>query len=317
MESSFSAANASKRNALGRGLGALIPGGEARRELFHCPVDQIVPMAGQPRTTIDPTSLRELADSIEESGVIQPILLKREEGRYRLIAGERRWRAAKLAGIDKIPALVKDVDDDEAFALALVENVQRADLTPIEEARACRRLIDECGFTQQTLAKKIGKARSTVANTLRLLDLPDVVQDHVAAGRLSAGHARAVLSVAKEDREAFASRVIEGNLSVREAEAEARHEVEPEPIVPAPEPSAPGATKRGTSSSAKGKVVAFPTAHPRNERGANLARLERMLREALHTDVAIIDSDGSGTIVLRYDSDATLEALVDRLLGRD
>jgi ParB family chromosome partitioning protein len=305
MESSFSAANASKRNALGRGLGALIPGGEARRELFHCPVDQIVPMAGQPRTTIDPTSLRELADSIEESGVIQPILLKREEGRYRLIAGERRWRAAKLAGIDKIPALVKDVDDDEAFALALVENVQRADLTAIEEARACRRLIDE-----------IGKARSTVANTLRLLDLPDVVQDHVAAGRLSAGHARAVLSVAKEDREAFASRVIEGNLSVREAEAEARHEVEPEPIVPAPEPSAPGAAKRGSSSSAKGKVVAFPTTHPRNERGANLARLERMLREALHTDVAIVDREGSGVIELRYDSDATLEALVDRLLGR-
>jgi len=288
----------STRNALGRGLGALIPGGETKRDLFNCPVDQIVPMVGQPRSVIDPANLQELVDSIAESGVISPVLLKREEGRYRLIAGERRWRAAKIAGLAKIPALVKEVNDSEAFALALIENVQRQDLTPIEEARACRRLIDEHGFTQADLARKLGKARSTVANSIRLLDLPHEVQDHVSNGRLSAGHARAVLSMPRERRVQFAARLVEGNLTVRQAEAEAR----PADVEPLRRPR-----------QSKSSLTAKP--RQRSERGASIERLERMLRETLHVGVNIVDRNGTGKIELLYDDDASLNAHVEKLLA--
>ena len=282
--------NKGQRQVLGRGLGALIPGSQDRRDLFNCPIDQIVPASDQPRTAINPNNLQELADSIHESGVLQPVLLRREGNHYRLICGERRWRAAQMAGLEKIPALVRDVGDDESFALALIENVQREDLTPIEEAGAFQRLISEFGYTQKDLAQKIGKGRSTIANTLRLLDLPASVRHHVASGRLSAGHARAVLSVPKEKQEKFAEDLVVGKVTVRKAEALAQPQKRPQKQRPA---------------SSKPRL---------NERVANLRMLERNLRETLHTRVDIVDRAGSGTIEIHYGDDDTLQDIIDRLL---
>ena len=282
--------NKGQRQALGRGLGALIPGSQDRRDLFNCPIDQIVPAADQPRAAINPNNLQELADSIHESGVLQPVLVRREGDHFKLICGERRWRGGQMAGLDKIPALVRDVGDDESFALALIENVQREDLTPIEEAVAFQRLIEEFGYTQKELAQKIGKARSTIANTMRLLDLPAAVRHHVATGRLSAGHARAVLSVPKEKQEKFAEDLVVGKVTVRKAEALAQ----PKKRLP---------KERST------------TVAPRlNERVANLRLLERNLRENLHTRVDIVDQSGSGRIEIHYDDDDTLQDIIDRLL---
>lgn len=283
-----------RRNALGKGLGALIPGAEGRKSLFYCPVDQIVPTTDQPRRILNPASLNELADSIRESGVLQPVLVRREDQKYRLIAGERRWRAARMAGLDKIPALVKDVEGDELFALALIENVQREDLTPLEEAAAYDRLLTEFGYTQQSVAAKVGKARSTIANTLRLLDLPPAVQDHVQAGRLTAGHARAVLAVPRERRETFAAELIAGKASVRRAEELAK-----------PRPA--GRTSRSRSQSARTPSVI-------DERGANLRRLERLLSDELQARVTIADHGGEGRIELHYTDDETLQEIIDRLL---
>ena len=283
--------NKGQRQVLGRGLGALIPGSQDRRDLFNCPIDQIVPASDQPRAAINPNNLQELADSIHESGVLQPVLVRREGDHYKLICGERRWRAAQMAGLDKIPALVRDVGDDESFALALIENVQREDLTPIEEAVAFQRLIGEFGYTQTELAQKIGKGRSTIANTMRLLDLPASVRHHVATGRLSAGHARAVLSVPKEKQEKFAEDLVVGKVTVRKAETLAQ-----------PHKRAP--KDRSTN-----------TVAPRlNERIANLRLLERNLRENLRTRVDIVDKAGSGTIEIHYGDDDTLQDIIDRLL---
>jgi ParB family transcriptional regulator, chromosome partitioning protein len=291
------AVTARRRQALGRGLGALIPGGEGERRLFYCPVDQILPPLEQPRSAINPATLRELTESIKESGVLQPVLLKRQGMKYRLIAGERRWRAAKLAGLAEIPAMVKDVEDDEAFALALIENVQREDLTPMEEALAYRRLLDEHGYTQKQLAEKVGKGRSTIANTLRLLDLPEAVQAQVQRGQLSAGHARAVLAVPQEEREAFTARLLRESATVREAEAESR----PRRDEPKAGPSVPHLR---------------PVDPLVEERRANLHRLERRLRESLDTNVRIHDRGGQGRIELFYDDDDILEAILDRLLEK-
>ncbi|MCA9561848.1 MAG: ParB/RepB/Spo0J family partition protein [Myxococcales bacterium] len=301
MEALFKDSGPKGRQALGRGLGALIPGADQKRELFHCPISQIVPMQDQPRTVINPDALKQLADSIYESGVLQPVLLMRKGERYQLIAGERRWRAAKLAGLDKIPALVKEVDADDVFALALVENIQREDLTPLEEAQAYRRLLEEHGFTQKELAQKLGKGRSTIANSLRLLDLPDSVQGFVSSGRLSAGHARAVLSRPREEQVDFANRIVEEELSVRQAEAANK----PEPIVEVITPSR-GPSNRGP------RLVATA----RNERSANIGNLERRLRETLHTAVKIHDDGGRGRLEIFFEDDDMLNLIAERLLAR-
>jgi len=282
------------RSVLGRGLGALIPGAEQRRDLFYCPVEDIVPTDDQPRTLINPDSLQELSDSIHQSGVLQPILLKREGNHFRIICGERRWRAARMAGLKKVPALVKDVDEDEIFALALVENLQREDLTPIEEATAYRRLISEFSYTQKDLAQKVGKGRSTIANAMRLLDLPKPVRRHVALGRLTPGHARAVLSVPKDKQEKFADDLVAGKATVRRAEALAR-------------PQQPKKRQQSTK-----------TAAPRlSERSANLRRLERLLRDALQTRIDIRDQNGVGCIEIHYNDEDTLDEVIDRLLCSD
>ena len=217
------------RNApprLGRGLAALF--GEmaepAPDSPARLPLADLEPGPFQPRTAMDQDALEELADSIRAQGVLQPILLRNHPdrpGRYQIIAGERRWRAAGLAGLDEIPVLVRDLNDADAMAAGLVENLQRRDLDAIEEAQGMRRLLDEFGLTQDGLGQALGKSRSHVTNTLRLLALPASVQAHVSAGRLSAGHARAALSHA--DPEQAAEAMIAGQLSVRDAEQLATH----------------------------------------------------------------------------------------------
>ncbi|OFK22250.1 chromosome partitioning protein ParB [Olsenella sp. HMSC062G07] len=183
------------------------------------PIEKIMPNKDQPRKEFDEDKLHELADSIQKNGVLQPILVRKKGHRYEIVAGERRYQAAKLAGLTELPAVVRDISDDEVFQLALIENLQRADLNPIEEAQGYARLLKENGFTQEQLGQVLSKSRSAIANTLRLLDLPREVQEMMASGKITAGHARAILSVAGENqRLLLAQKVIDDNLTVRQTE---------------------------------------------------------------------------------------------------
>ena len=219
----------SGRKALGRGLDALIPTGPRREtegQLVHIDVGKIKASPTQPRKKFDDRALKELADSIKSEGVLQPLLLKRDESdpdKYLLIAGERRFRAAKLAGLAKVPALIKKVDDSESLVLSLIENIQRQDLNPIEEARAFQNMIHKFKLSQEELAVKMGKDRSTVTNTLRLLKLPEEIQTEIEKENLSAGHARAILSLDSQAKmKILFRRILNQGLSVRQAEALAR-----------------------------------------------------------------------------------------------
>jgi ParB family chromosome partitioning protein len=217
-----------RRPALGRGMAALLsnapapaaPAGTPGRALMQLPLEAIERNPRQPRKRFDDARLEELASSIREHGVVEPILVRREGGKYRIVAGERRWRAAQRAGLREIPALVREASEREAFEIALIENIQRADLNAIEEAEAYDALVREHGLTQEALAARVGKERSTVANALRLLKLPPDVRDSVRDGNLEMGHARALLALEQPDaiRKA-AKRVLEDHLSVRATEA--------------------------------------------------------------------------------------------------
>src|SRR5450755_561936 len=221
-----------RRPALGRGLAALIPAAAApsREGVQTIPIERIRPERGQPRQHFDRPALEELAASIRQKGILQPILVRRDGTDYRLVAGERRWRAAQLAGLHEVPALVRDLSDEEVFEIALIENLQREDLDPIEEALAYQRLIDERGLTQEEAADRVGKDRSTVANALRLLKLPTGLRDALAAGTLSPGHGRALLVVTAPERLLrLAQLVIDRQLSVRATERLARAENAPRP----------------------------------------------------------------------------------------
>lgn len=211
-----------KRQALGKGLGALIPGGgeaPGEGELVLAPIEEVFPNPEQPRRHFDQGSMEELAASIREQGVIQPLLARRVAGGYELVAGERRLRAARKAGLEKVPVLLKKVEDADRLEIALVENIQRENLNPIEEASAYRELLAVTGGTQETLALKVGKDRATVANSLRLLKLPEFVRKEIVEGTLSAGHARALLPIRDERtlREVL-GRTLSRGLSVREVE---------------------------------------------------------------------------------------------------
>ena len=227
------------KRALGRGLSALIPSaaavplaGESKdKSVLRLPIEDIRRDAFQPRKTFEDAKLRELAESIQAQGVIQPVLVRRDpSGGYVLIAGERRWRAAQLAGLKDIPALVRDVSPAEAFELALVENLQRTDLNPIEEAEGYRRLVEEFHLTQEQVSQRVGKDRSTVANALRLLSLPEEVKAMLADGTLSMGHARALLGLPRiPEMVELARRITDRRLSVREAERLVKEGREPDP----------------------------------------------------------------------------------------
>jgi ParB family chromosome partitioning protein len=213
------------KRGLGRGLSALIPTGNQQgpEETTELSVSMIAPNPNQPRTMIDDEGIEALADSVRKVGVLQPIIVRPHGEEYQIVAGERRWRAAKAAGLEKVPVRVMGATEGEALELALIENLQRQDLNPMEEARGYRRLLTEYQMTQAELADKVSKSRPAVANTLRLLDLPDEVQSMLADDKLSAGHARAVLSVQDEDRRIkLAARIVADGLSVREAENLAR-----------------------------------------------------------------------------------------------
>src|SRR5215470_580818 len=211
------------RKALGRGLGALLSSDrtiDLGSEPTEVELDSIVPGPMQPRTRFDERSLESLAESIRSHGIVQPLVVRRRGESYELIAGERRWRAAKLAGLAKVPVVVKEVPDDHLLEIALIENIQREDLNPIEEALAYKKLIETVGLTQEALATRVGRDRSYITNYLRLLKLPDDVQRLVKEGRLSTGHARTVLGLPHHDQQRRAARhVIEKGLSVRATEA--------------------------------------------------------------------------------------------------
>ena len=213
--------------ALGKGLNALIP--EKGEEVFYLDVDRIMPGKQQPRRVFHEESLKELAVSIKEKGVLQPVIVSRTgDGAFNLIAGERRWRASVLAGLKKIPALIKNVTSKDSLEIALIENIQREDLNPIETAEAFNRLVKDFELTQEELAAKVGKERATVANYLRLLKLPDEIKTMLYNGSLSMGHARALLSVeGKTHQIETARKIIRGSLSVRETESLAKKILKP------------------------------------------------------------------------------------------
>jgi len=210
------------RKALGRGLGALLSAegtAAASEETNEIAIELIDPSPLQPRSLFDDGKLAELATSIRTNGVVQPVLLRRKGNRFELIAGERRWRAAELAGLNKIPAVIRSVSDDKVLEIALIENIQREDLNPIEEARAYRKLIETLGLTQETVGERVGRDRSYVTNYLRLLKLPEDLQELLQSGRISTGHARAILGIDQPDiQRRIARRVIEQGLSVRATE---------------------------------------------------------------------------------------------------
>src|ERR1700754_1862748 len=279
------------RKALGRGLGALLSSDstvDLGPESTEVDVDRIVPGPMQPRTHFDEGSLEGLADSIRTHGIVQPLLVRRQGDRYELIAGERRWRAARLAGLSKVPVVVKEVPDQDLLEIALIENIQRENLNPIEEAQAYRRLIENVGLTQEALAARVGRDRSYITNYLRLLKLPDDLQQLVVEGRLSTGHARTVLGLAHVDlQRKIARQVIDGALSVRATEHLVRKAVEGSPAKTA------------------------STVDP------NIRAAETKLRRALGTQVRIIQlrGVGPGKIEISFFSNQDLDRIYNLLLS--
>ena len=268
-----------EKGGLGRGLDALIPRGEGG--LVHIELDRISPNPHQPRTHMEEGPLAELAESIVRHGLLQPLIVTRAGSGYTLVAGERRWRASRLAGLATVPALVKEASPRQLLELALVENVQRQDLNPLEEAAAYRQLIDEHGLTQEEVAVRVAKSRSAVANRLRLLQLSDEAKEALAQGRITEGHARAILSLpSPEQQKAMLAALLAGDITVRQAEEAARRESTRRVAVPSPE----------------------------------LAELEDRLREALRTKVELHRGRKGGRLVIHFYSDEELEAIY-QLLG--
>jgi len=273
---------------LGRGLNALIPAEKEGYSYTLVNVGEIKPNAFQPRRDFDEQAIEELAKSIQENGILQPLIVRKTEGHYEIIAGERRWRAAQRAGLTKVPAIIKDVSDREALELALVENLQREDLNPIEEATAYEQLIEDFGLTHEEISKRIGKERSTITNQLRLLKLPDEIKQALIAGEITAGHARAILGIqsgakAKEILEA----IKKDRLSVRKTEKLVQK-----------------------ISTHKEKTVRFDNSD------FYINYITDELKKALGTQVKIIDKEGKGKIEIEYYSKIELERLIEILIGR-
>lgn len=254
------------KRALGRGLGALIPGADDEAPSTEVPIDRITANPYQPRRTFTQESLEELAQSIAQHGLLQPVVLRPHLGRYQLAVGERRWRAAKLAGKTAIPAVIMDLTERQLAEIALVENLQREDLNPIEEAGAFAQLIQEFNLTQEVLAARVGRSRSAIANTLRLLNLAPPVQRLVAGGTLSPGHARTLLSMEASQQLAAAERIIAEGLTVRAAE-----------------------------KSNKGRKATPPVA-----KDPNIVNLQGTLMECLGTKVAVEEKGGRGRIIIEF-----------------
>jgi ParB family chromosome partitioning protein len=284
-----------KRMALGKGLGALLPElgeGEAKT-LLYCGIEEIIPNRSQPRKHFDESKLKELADSVKEKGILEPLIVRRVDQGYELIVGERRWRAAQKAGLKEVPVLVKEIEGREALELSLIENLQREDLNPLEEAEAFRRLTEEFGINQAELGTRLGKDRTTIVNALRLLKLPSEVKDQLLHNRITSGHARAILSLGnKEKQKELCRLIIQRGLSVREAEALAKRWPE--------KPKKPAAI-----------------AKKKDELESQLTNLQDSLRQHLGTKVHIAHKGKGGKIEIEYYSSADLERIVEAILGEN
>lgn len=280
-----------KLKGLGRGLDALLSGSEERADdtLTELAVGLLKPGRFQPRTRMDPQSIAELADSIKAQGLIQPILVRPvENGKYEIIAGERRWRASQLAGLTQVPVVIRTVADKAALAMALIENIQREDLNPLEEATGIQRLVDEFEMTHEVAAQAVGRSRSAVTNLLRLLNLSKAVQDLLMQGKIEMGHARALLAISGSRQAELAHQIITRNLSVREAEQ----------LIGQAE-----VTSRKT-----------PRKQPRKDR--DLQALEEELSEILATAVTIKTTKGGrGKLTIDYASLDQLENVLQKLRG--
>ncbi len=280
------------RKPLGRGLGALLSADRTGsvEQPDEIAIDSVEPSSMQPRTRFDEAKLEELAKSIRANGVVQPLLVRRKGTNYELIAGERRWRAAQLAGLTHVPVVVRDVPDEKVLELALIENIQREDLNPIEEARAYKKLIDSIGLTQESLAERVGRDRSYITNFLRLLRLPDDIRRLIEEGKLSTGHARTLLGASDADAQRrIARRIIERGLSVRETERLVR-----------------GLEGSGTKQRAAKTKATDP----------NVRAAETKLRRHLGTQVHITQNQNgqSGQIEIEFYNAADLERLFRLLL---
>ncbi len=291
-----------KQKGLGRGLDALFgldkieqparPVATPMNDTAELPVDRIIPNPQQPRTSFDEEALEELADSIRTLGVIQPITVAAADadGKHLIISGERRWRAARKAGLKTLPVYIREVDDENLHAMALVENIQRQDLNAIEIAIGMQRLVDECHLTQDALSEKVGKKRSTVANYMRLLKLPDQVQLALKEGLISMGHAKAIAGVEEEKQLQVLARCLKRDLSVRQAEEYARKVAEQ----PAAEP---------------GKAPAAEEEYPESY-GRLVEQLERLFSRQISVRRA---KNGGGRITIDFSDDAEVDRFIDRL----
>jgi ParB family chromosome partitioning protein len=279
-----------RKGGLGKGLGALIPGEDMPVEsgLLQIPLDKIAPNPGQPRTHFDPTELESLAESIRVHGVLQPLVLTSTPGRdtYTLVAGERRWRASQLAGLTDVPAIVRPVSEQERLELALVENIQRTDLGPLELAKAYQRLEEEFDLTHEDIAARVGKSRPTVTNTLRLLDLADEVKQALHEGKISEGHARALLGLNHKQAQVGAMEtVLKLEMTVRRTEELVR-------------------LLNGER----------PARKPKGERPVEITAIEDRLRGYLGTRVALHHGKKGGSLTIYYFSDEELDALMSRIV---
>jgi len=279
-----------ERRALGKGIGALIPDklGEHKQEIVYVQTGQIKPNPFQPREAFDDTTIGELAQSIKEKGVIQPLLVRRHGDNYELIAGERRLRAARLLGLKELPIIIKDVNDQDSLELALIENIQREGLNPIEEAHAYQHLMDEFKITQERISEVMGKARASIANTLRLLKLPHEIQEELKKGRISFAHGRTLLEIEDANQQRrLAMDVISKGLSVRELES---------------------LVKNSRPAGAKRKIG-------QGQRDPSVAVLEEHLQHALATKVRISKRKKRGHLTIEFYSQEDLERIVSIIKG--
>jgi ParB family transcriptional regulator, chromosome partitioning protein len=288
-----------RRGGLGRGLSALIPNAEENESGYRrIPLELIDPNPRQPRELFDETELAELAASIREVGLLQPIVVRAVDGRFELVAGERRVRASRIAGLDRVPAIVRETSDDELLREALIENIHRAQLNPLEEAAAYRQLLEDLDVTHEELADRVGKSRPAVSNALRLLALPPKLQRRVAAGVLSAGHAKALLALdVPEDQEELAERITAEGLSVRATEELVRLRREG------------GAAGRTDGTATRGRRT---NRDGHTKRGAvpGLLDLQQRLTEAIHAEVEITMGKRSGTLAITFVGAEDLERIV-------
>lgn len=286
-----------KKRGLGKGLSALIQDKEKAEELIsdvklnpseaveEIEISRIIPKSDQPRKIFDEDALNDLKASIKENGVIQPIILRRKDDGYEIIAGERRWRAAKAAGLERIPSIVREIDEETAAKISLIENVQRENLNPIEEAEAYKRLMSEYSLKQEELAKAVGKSRSYISNSIRLLNLDERIIGYIYEGKLTGGHGKALLAIKnREDQLEAANRIIELGMNVREAEEKAK------------------VSKKRSKRNKKAKELF-------------MIELEEKLMGVLGTKVTLNPGRKSGSIEIEYYDDDDLERLIDLIVG--